>query len=333
MDVLTTERAILELKRLFEDSLASALSLARVSAPIVVSAASGIQDNLNGVERPVAFKVKELNDAPYQVVQSLAKWKRMALARYGMKPGRGLYTDMNALRPDEDNLRTSMHSIYVDQWDWERVLLPGERSLATLKGTVETIYSVMCATEAHIGSAYGLEPMLVPDITFIHSEDLLARYPGMNRVERENVACREHGAIFLIGIGGELPNGESHDGRAPDYDDWTTPTTEGHRGLNGDIVVWNPMLERSFELSSMGIRVDAATMQQQLALRGCSERREMPWHQALLAGEFPESIGGGIGQSRLCMFMLQKKHIGEVQAGVWPDDVIEQSKMDGIPLL
>ncbi len=333
MDILTTERAILELKRLFEDTLSAALSLSRVSAPIMVAGDSGIQDNLNGVERPVEFSVLQMDDAKYQVVQSLAKWKRMALARYSIKPGAGLYTDMNALRPDEDDLRTSMHSVYVDQWDWEKVLLPEERTLATLKETVRIIYDVIKQTENAICETYTLEPMLPDDIVFLHSEELLALYPDKGRVERENLACQEHGAIFLIGIGGVLPNGDVHDGRAPDYDDWTTPTGDGHHGLNGDIVVWNPILNRSFELSSMGVRVDAATMREQLRVRGCEDRAELMWHRTLLDGGFPESIGGGIGQSRLCMLLLQKRHIGEVQVGVWPDDVLNKCRLDGVDLL
>ncbi len=333
MDVLTTERAILELKRNFEDALAEELSLSRVSAPIMVASDSGIQDNLNGVERPVEFAVKQLDDRPYQIVQSLAKWKRMALARYGIQPGMGLYTDMNALRPDEDDLHTAIHSVYVDQWDWEKAIYPEDRTLDTLKSTVRSIYAVMRRTEAFICSLYGLTPLLPESITFIHTEDLLLEHPELGRGEREDKACREHGAIFLIGIGGEIAEGVIHDGRAPDYDDWTTLTGGGHHGLNGDIIVWNPILGRSFELSSMGVRVDAATMREQLRIRGAEDRTDLMWHTMLLNGEFPESIGGGIGQSRLCMLMLQKRHIGEVQVGVWPEDVVNESLLDGIHLL
>jgi len=333
MGILETEQAILSVKQKFQEELSKALSLYRVSSPLFVSATSGIQDNLNGTERPVSFKVKEVDDAQYEIVHSLAKWKRMALGMYKIKEGKGLYTDMNAIRPDEDTLRSSIHSIYVDQWDWEKAITADDRKLDYLKETVQTIYATMRKVESEIAEQYKLSPMFPEVIHFIHTEDLATQYPELSRQEREDKACREYGAIFLIGIGGMMPSGEIHDGRAPDYDDWTTPTSDGHIGLNGDIIVWNPILERSYEISSMGIRVDKDALVRQLEIRGCSERLELPWHQKLMKDEMPLSIGGGIGQSRLCMFILQKRHIGEVQVGVWPADVKQKCAEKGICLL
>ena len=333
MDVCETERAIKFVKDHFEQALAEALNLSRITAPLFVRGDSGVQDNLNGVERPVSFEVLAVDNVECQIVHSLAKWKRLALHKYGFAVGEGIYTDMNALRPDETVL-DNLHSVYVDQWDWERVITPADRSLETLQAVVRDIYATIRATEAEVVDAFGgVEPFLPEEITFVHTEDLALQYPDATSWEREAAACREHGAVFFIGIGGELPDGKIHDGRAPDYDDWTTPTTEGHRGLNGDIFVWNPLLQIPFELSSMGIRVDPETMKTQLAVRGCSERAELPWHRMLLDGSLPQSVGGGIGQSRLCMLLLHKAHIGEVQVGIWPKAVHDVCKAAGIPLL
>lgn len=333
LNLIQTERAILDLKRHFEDTLTSSMRLHRVSAPMFVAADSGLQDNLNGTERPVAFSVPAIGATRFEIVHSLAKWKRMALARYGIPEGEGLYTDMNALRPDEPSITTAIHSVYVDQWDWERVMAPGQRHLDFLKATVQTIYNAILSTEHHICSRYGLKKFLPEKIHFLHSEELFAKYPGMTAKEREHAICRELGAVFLIGIGGPLQDGKIHDGRAPDYDDWTTETTPGHHGLNGDILVFNPLLNISFELSSMGIRVNQEVLKQQLKVRGCEIRAELPWHKMLLAGKLPQTIGGGIGQSRLSMLLLQKRHIGEVQVSVWPDDMLAKCELEGIQIL
>ena len=333
MDICQTERSIKFVKDHFEQALGRHLDLQRITAPLFVRAGTGVQDDLNGVERPIRFQVKGDNNAEAEIVQSLAKWKRLALHKYGFAVGEGLYTDMNALRPDEDAL-DNLHSIYVDQWDWERVIAPEDRTLDYLTTVVREIYAAIRRTEAELAEAFpALRPSLPAEIAFVHTEDLARRYPDATGWEREAAACREHGAVFLIGIGGELPGGGSHDGRAPDYDDWTTPTSPTTRGLNGDIFVWYPLLGVPFELSSMGIRVDAETMRGQLAIRGCRERESLPWHQMLLSGALPQSIGGGIGQSRLCMLLLQKAHIGEVQVGLWPQDVLDACDAAGIPLL
>ncbi|PKL51175.1 MAG: aspartate--ammonia ligase [Candidatus Riflebacteria bacterium HGW-Riflebacteria-2] len=333
LTLIQTERAILDLKRHFEDTLTSSLRLHRVSAPMFVDAGSGLQDNLNGIERPVSFKVPAIGDTCFEIVHSLAKWKRLALARYGMPEGEGLYTDMNALRPDEPTITSAIHSVYVDQWDWERIMSPQQRNLEFLKATVETIYNAILATEHHICSRYDLKKFLPHKIHFIHSEDLLARFPGMTSKERENAICREHGAVFIIGIGGALSDGSAHDGRAPDYDDWTTETAPGRKGLNGDILVFNPILEQAFEVSSMGIRVSPEILAQQLKIRGCEERAQLLWHKMLMAGKMPQTIGGGIGQSRLSMLLLQKRHIGEVQVSVWPADEVARCEAEGIQIL
>ena len=333
MDIRETERAIKFVKDHFELDLARRLNLHRITAPLFVRADSGIQDNLNGIERPVSFEVKGVGNCEYQIVHSLAKWKRLALHKYGFKEGEGIYTDMNAIRPDEESL-DNLHSIYVDQWDWERVISPDDRNLDYLKAVVREIYAAIKDAESEVEQSLPLlEPFLPGEIVFVHSEDLVRQYPDASPWERESAACKEHGAIFLIGIGGELPDGTIHDGRAPDYDDWTTPTGPETKGLNGDIIVWNPLLEIPFELSSMGIRVDRRTMLEQLEIRGCMERRDLSWHKMLLSGELGECIGGGIGQSRLCMLLLQKAHVGEVQVGVWPQDVIDATRAANIPLL
>jgi len=332
LDRRETEHAIRQIKEFFQVNLAFELNLMRVTAPIFVQAGTGINDNLNGVERPVSFPVKALAEARAEIVQSLAKWKRLCLADLDLEPGEGIYTDMNAIRPDEglDNL----HSLYVDQWDWEQVITAEQRDLAYLKATVRRIYDVVQRTEKYIGHLYPeIEPVLPETLTFMHSEDLLARYPDKDPKAREAAACREYGAVFLIGIGAELSDGRPHDGRAPDYDDWSTPTRNGCRGLNGDILLHYPVLDCAYELSSMGVRVDAETLRRQLSMSDNDDRRELYFHRRLLDGELPLSMGGGIGQSRLCMFYLRKAHIGEIQASLWPSAMIETCRERGIELL
>ena len=332
-DVCETEREIKFTKDHFEQALGRRLTLSRITAPLFVRSDSGVQDNLNGVERPIAFGIRADGDRRCEIVHSLAKWKRLALHKYAFEVGEGIYTDMNALRPDEEDL-DNIHSVYVDQWDWERVIAPADRTLDYLKGVVRSIYAAIKDTEAELAQTFDDRTIALPDeIAFVHTEELALQYPGLGRWEREAAACKTHGAVFLIGIGGPMGDGEIHDGRAPDYDDWTTPTSDTTRGLNGDIFVWNPLLGIPFELSSMGIRVDAETMLKQLDYRGCMERTELPWHKLLLEGKLPQSIGGGIGQSRLCMLLLQKAHIGEVQVSHWPPDVVDVCARAGIPLL
>ena len=331
LDLRQTEKAIRTIKEFFQTNLAEALSLSRVSAPLFVLADTGINDNLNGVERPVSFPIKGMNERRAEIVQSLAKWKRMALADYGFNVGEGLYTDMNAIRPDE--VLDEIHSIYVDQWDWERVMRPDERNLNFLCWVVERIYEVICRTEQYIAAIHPcIKPTLPDKIRFVHSVELEKRWPDLPPRERENQIAKELGAVFIIGIGAKLSNGEPHDGRAPDYDDWITPTERGP-GLNGDIFVWNPVLNRGFELSSMGIRVNADTLKQQLAIRGAEDRLNLLFHKRLLAGELPQTIGGGIGQSRLCMFFLRKAHVGEVQSSIWPEESRDELRRRGIVLL
>ena len=319
-----TQKAIGLLKRLFEDTLGGALNLRRVSAPLFVEASTGLNDDLNGVERPVTFDIPAAGrDA--QVVHSLAKWKRMALHRYQFSVGEGLYTDMNAIRRDEqpDNL----HSVYVDQWDWEKVLAPRDRNLEYLQRTVSTIVDAICQTQTTIRAMF---PQLSPlpgisrEISFVTTRELEDRFPALTPKEREDAWVKDHPTTFLMQIGGALKSGSPHDGRAPDYDDWT---------LNGDILVWNTVLGRAFELSSMGIRVDPAALDRQLSLAGCDDRRTLPFHKSLLAGELPLTVGGGIGQSRLCMQLLGKAHIGEVQASVWDEETIRVCQEAGVILL
>jgi aspartate--ammonia ligase len=343
LDAKHTERAIQKVKEAFQTNLAFELNLVRVTAPLFVKSGTGINDDLNGVERPVQFKIGGMDDVQAEVVQSLAKWKRMALADLGFSPGEGLYTDMNAVRPDDPLDNT--HSIYVDQWDWELAITAQERTLDYLKRTVKMIYDVIRRTERFICHEYDeLAPSLPDEITFVHTVDLAREFPHLSPREREYQVAKRHGAVFVIGIGGELPDGTIHDGRAPDYDDWSTPTGDGvvirdaggsssYAGLNGDIVVYNRVLDAPFELSSMGIRVDAEALERQLAIRGAEERKELYFHRRLLAGELPLSIGGGIGQSRLCMLYLQKAHIGEIQASIWPDEMVTTCTAKGIPLL
>ena len=331
LDLRQTERAIRLIKEYFQINLAKSLNLLRVSAPLFVLGGTGINDDLNGVEKPVSFSIKSMNGSRAEIVQSLAKWKRMALADYGFKPGEGIYTDMNAIRPDE--VIDDTHSIYVDQWDWERVMRDDERNLKFLRSIVTKIYGVIRRTELYVCKKFPvIEPFLPPKIEFVHSEELERRWPKLNPRERENRICREAGAVFIIGIGAPLADGKPHDGRAPDYDDWSSPTENG-RGLNGDLVVWNPVLRRGFELSSMGIRVNAEALMRQLEMTGCTERANLLFHQRLLSGDLPQTIGGGIGQSRLCMLFLHKIHIGEVQCSVWPQAMRNRLKRKNIILL
>ena len=332
LDVNQTEQAIKLIKDFFQQNLASELRLRRVTAPLFVKQGTGINDDLNGIERPVSFPMKDLQEDVAEIVQSLAKWKRLALADLEIKEGAGIYTDMNAIRPDEE--LTNIHSLYVDQWDWERVITKEERNLDFLKKVVRKIYSALVRTEFLVTESYPeILPQLPEEITFVHTEDLAAEYPDLTPLERETEAVKKHGAIFVVGIGGELPNGEIHDGRAPDYDDWITPTVNGYKGLNGDIVIWNDVLQRAFEISSMGIRVDKQSLLEQLKYRGLEERKELMWHQMLLNDQLPLTIGGGIGQSRLCMYFLRKAHIGEIQSSIWPDEMIKKCKVNGIHLL
>jgi len=332
LNLKETEEAIKLVKDYFEVELANQLNLTRVSAPLFVAAGTGINDNLNGIERPVSFDMKNISDVKAEIVQSLAKWKRMALARYEFSQGSGLYTDMNAIRRDE--ILDNLHSIYVDQWDWERVISEVERNLDFLKNIVRKIYEVLKETEMVVYKKFPrLQPFLRDEITFVHSEELQDKYLNLTPREREDAITKENGAVFVIGIGGKLADGNIHDGRAPDYDDWTTPTGENRKGLNGDIFVWNPVLEKSFEISSMGIRVNREALLEQLEIMGNEDRKELVWHKMLLEGKLPLSIGGGIGQSRLCMLLLQKAHVGEVQCGVWPDDMVDACEKNNIFLL
>ncbi len=318
----TMEQAITYLKNIFPEILARDLRLRRVTAPLFVLSGTGLNDDLNGVERAVSFPIKDMGDRRAEVVHSLAKWKRTKLAAYKIAPGYGLYTDMNAIRADEE--LDNIHSLYVDQWDWERTMRPEERTLDYLCATVRSIYAALREVEAEVYELFPhITPCLPDEITFIHSQDLLTQYPTLSPKERENQIARKHGAVFIIGIGHPLSNGEPHDGRAPDYDDWN---------LNGDIIVWNPVLESALELSSMGIRVDAAALRRQLALAGEESRAEMDFHRALLEDRLPLSIGGGIGQSRLCMFYLRSAHIGEVQVSLWPEEQIRECAKHGIYL-
>lgn len=328
----TTEVAIMMIKQDFQKKLSEALGLRRVTAPLFVLSGTGLNDDLNGVERPVAFPVKALDERKAEVVHSLAKWKRAKLGAYGIAPGYGLYTDMNAIRADED--LDNLHSLYVDQWDWEKTIEAKDRNLDYLKDTVRKIYQAIRATEKNVHDRFPhITPRLPEEITFIHSQDLLNEYPDLAPAERESMAAKKYGAVFLIGIGAPLSDGKPHDGRAPDYDDWISDNGEGRLGLNGDILVWDSVLQRSFELSSMGIRVSPESLERQLELSGKSERRNLKFHKMLLEGKLPYSIGGGIGQSRLCMFLLQKAHIGEVQASIWPEEQIEECRKAGIYLM
>ena len=325
LSIYDTQKAISLLKRLFEDRLGALLNLYRVSAPLFVEESSGLNDNLNGVERPVGFDILR-SDKHAEVVQSLAKWKRLALKRYGFYPGKGLYTDMNAIRRDEDEL-DNLHSVYVDQWDWEKVILPENRNLDYLKSTVMDIVEAICDTQDTMQAIYPqLQCLgkLERRVSFVTSQQLEDAYPELTPKQRENAYLKEHKTAFIIGIGGALKSGQKHDGRAPDYDDWA---------LNGDIMFWDDVLGCAMEVSSMGIRVDPTSLDRQLSIAGCDERRELPYHKMLLAGELPLTIGGGIGQSRLCMLLLHKAHIGEVQVSVWDDATLAACREAGIELL
>ena len=322
LNLRDTEIAIKLVKDFFETELARALNLTRVSAPIMVTPESGLNDNLNGVERPVAFDVLETG-RQVEIVHSLAKWKRQALKTYGFQSGEGLYTDMNAIRRDE--ITDNIHSIFVDQWDWERIMAPGERNEEFLRAIVPRIYMTFRKTEGYVCAHYPhIKPELPDEITFVTTQELEDRYPDLTPREREYRAARKYGAVFLMQVGGELKSGAIHDGRAPDYDDWN---------LNGDILLYDPLLDVSLEVSSMGIRVDPEALRRQLKIRGCEERAELPFQKALLAGELPQTIGGGIGQSRMCVYFLRKAHVGEVQASIWPEEVQEACRKANIPLL
>ncbi len=332
LDMRQTEQGIKLIKEFFQTNLSTELRLRRVTAPLFVLKGLGINDDLNGVERAVTFPIKDLGDARAEVVHSLAKWKRLTLAEYEIERGYGIYTDMNAIRADEE--LDNLHSLYVDQWDWEAVIGKEERTLAFLKNIVERIYSAIRRTEYLVCESYPqIKPFLPEKIHFIHAEELLQMYPDKTPKEREDAICEAYGAVFIIGIGGKLSNGEKHDGRAPDYDDWSTVAENGLRGLNGDILIWYPVLGRSFELSSMGIRVNKESLLRQLQLEGQEAREQLFFHQQLLNDKLPLSIGGGIGQSRLCMVLLHKAHIGEIQASIWPDDMREECKALGMPLI
>lgn len=332
LDLKQTELAIKRIKDFFLDGLSTELRLRRVTAPLFVLRGLGLNDDLNGIERPVTFPIKDMEEATAEVVHSLAKWKRVTLAEYEMAPGFGIVTDMNAIRADEE--MDNLHSLYVDQWDWERVLTSEQRTLEYLKYIVRKIYSTILRTEFYISETYPqLCPFLPEEIHFIHSEELLQRYPDLTPKEREDAICREYGAVFVIGIGGKLSDGQEHDLRAPDYDDWSTPNADGFKGLNGDLLVWYPVLGRSLEISSMGIRVDKEALLRQLEIQGKTDRKELYFHKRLLADELPLSIGGGIGQSRLCMMLLQKAHIGETQASIWPDTMKQECSQHGMPLI
>lgn len=318
-----TEIAIKKVKDFFEKSLSEALNLTRVSAPLFVQNGTGINDALNGTERPVNFDMKEIPGSSIEIVHSLAKWKRLALHRYGFEVGEGLYTDMNAIRRDED--LDNLHSIYVDQWDWEKILTREDRNLDTLQTIVKSIYKVFKDTENYVYSIYPeIEKLLPENIFFITTQDLEDRFPDLTPKEREDAICREKKAVFIMKIGGALKSGEKHDGRSPDYDDWN---------LNGDILFYYPVLDRAFELSSMGIRVDETALREQLKIAGCEERAELEFHRLLLEGKLPYTVGGGIGQSRICMFFLRKAHIGEVQSSIWTKNMIEICEKANIHLL
>lgn len=332
LDMRQTEQGIKQIKEFFQQNLSTELRLSRVTAPLFVLKGMGINDDLNGAERPVTFPIKDLGDAKAEVVHSLAKWKRLTLAEYEIEPGYGIYTDMNAIRADEE--LDNLHSLYVDQWDWEAVITAEQRTLAYLENVVRRIYAAILRTEFLACESYPqLKPFLPQDIHFIHSQQLLDMYPDLSPKEREDAICRKYGAVFVEGIGGKLSDGKKHDGRAPDYDDWSTEAENGLKGLNGDILVWYPVLGHSIELSSMGIRVDKDALLRQLKLEDKEDREQLYFHQQLLNDKLPLSIGGGIGQSRLCMLMLHKAHIGEIQASIWPEPMREACEAAGMPLI
>ncbi len=332
LNLQQTELGITKIKEFFQSNLSAELRLRRVTAPLFVLRGTGINDDLNGTERAVNFPIKDMGDARAEVVHSLAKWKRLTLADYGIENGYGIYTDMNAIRADEE--LGNLHSLYVDQWDWELVMTAEERNIGFLKSIVNSIYATFLRTEYLVSESFPeIKPCLPAQITFIHSEELRQLYPTMTAKERETEFTKKHKAVFVIGIGGPLGDGEKHDGRAPDYDDWTTVAENGLAGLNGDILFWNPVLELAFEVSSMGIRVDKIALLRQLEMEGKLDRLNMYFHKRLAEGTLPLSIGGGIGQSRLCMFFLRKAHIGEIQASIWPEQMYHDCKALNITLI
>lgn len=332
LDLKQTELAIKKVKDFFLSSISTELRLRRVTAPLFVLKGLGMNDDLNGIERPVTFPIKDMGDAKAEVVHSLAKWKRVTLAEYKVEPGYGIITDMNAIRADEE--MDNLHSLYVDQWDWERVITKENRCLDYLKKIVRRIYSAILRTEFYICETYPqLKAFLPEDIYFIHSEELLQRYPNLSAKDRENAICKEYGAVFIIGIGSKLSNGEEHDLRAPDYDDYSTIADNGLPGLNGDLLIWYPILDRAIEISSMGIRVDKESLERQLKESGKEDRKELYFHKRLLEGSLPLSIGGGIGQSRLCLIMLLKAHIGETQSSIWPQEMRNECAQAGMILI
>lgn len=328
----TTEVAIKMIKDRFQSALSDRLNLRRVTAPLFLLKGTGLNDDLNGVEKPVSFEIEAMDFRKAEVVHSLAKWKRFKLGAYTIAPGYGLYTDMNAIRTFEE--LDNLHSLYVDQWDWELTIREEDRTAAFLKNIVKKIYGALKETERTVYDRFPhITPVLPEEIKFIYAEDLVREYPDLTPKEREAVVSEKYGAVFLIGIGASLSDGKPHDGRAPDYDDWSTLNEEGYEGLNGDIILWNPVLGIPFEISSMGIRVSPESLRRQLEIRGCKYKEKLAFHSMLLNGELPFSVGGGIGQSRLCMFLLRKAHIGEVQASVWPEEQIEKCAAAGIELL
>ena len=332
LNLQQTELGIQKIKDFFQANLSAELRLRRVTAPLFVLRGMGLNDDLSGKERAVNFPIKDMDEARAEVVHSLAKWKRVMLADYNVEEGYGIYTDMNAIRADEE--LGNMHSLYVDQWDWEMAISEKDRTVAFLKSVVERIYASFLRTEYLVNEAFPeLKPMLPREIHFIHSEELLQKYPDLSPKEREREIAKEYKAVFIIGIGGKLSNGEKHDYRAPDYDDWVTANEDGFLGLNGDILLWNPVLNVPFEISSMGIRVDKNSLEKQLQIENKEDRKELYFHKRLLNNELPLTIGGGIGQSRLCMFLLQKAHIGEIQASIWPEEMREKCKAHNIPLI
>ena len=332
LNLKQTELAIKQIKDFFLRSLSTELRLRRVTAPLFVLRGLGLNDDLNGVERAVSFPIKDMGESVAEVVHSLAKWKRVTLAEYEVQPGYGIITDMNAIRADEE--LDNLHSLYVDQWDWERTMTAEQRNIDFLKTIVNKIYSAILRSEFYICETYPqLEPYLPEKVHFIHSQELVDRYPDKTAKEREDLICKEYGAVFIIGIGGKLSDGKEHDLRAPDYDDWSTPNSDGYRGLNGDLLIWYPVLGRSIELSSMGIRVDREALERQLEIQGKTDRKELYFHKRLLEGSLPLSVGGGIGQSRLCMILLHKAHIGETQSSIWPDEMLSESRRLGMLLV
>jgi aspartate--ammonia ligase len=327
LDAMETQSALHQTKAVFGENLAHRLSLTKVSSPKFLQTGTGLQDDLAGEQDPVAFST---SFGKAEMIHSLAKWKRHKLGAFDVQQGQGIYTDMHAVRKDEDV--SPIHSVHVDQWDWEQVLPDDERSLEQLKDTVRSIYDALRATEAAITDEYGLTKRLPETVSFVHAEDLERRYPEYTPKQREHAIAEQLGAVFIIGIGHPLPSGEPHDIRAADYDDWSTPTTKGH-GLNGDLIVWDDIRDASIELSSMGVRVDADALDRQLDMHGVEHRKELPFHRAVLDDALPQTIGGGIGQSRVCMYVLQKAHIGEVQSSTWPDEVKQAFAQRGVPLL